>query len=59
MATKKSETKLDQETFIRTMTKLDREYRQILDHIKMLESMKKEKEAEIQAFMDKMAGLSS
>lgn len=59
MATKKSETQLDQETFIRKMTKLDREYRQILDHIKMLESMKKEKEAEIQAFMDKMAGLSS
>jgi len=57
MATKKSATKLDQETFIRKMAKLDSEYRIILAHIELLENQKAEKEAEIQAFMDKMAGL--
>lgn len=43
---------IDTEAFVRKITKLDKEYRQILTHIEMLESMKKEKEAEIQALLD-------
>ena len=58
MATKKSAKKYDPEVFTKKLAKLDEEYHMVLAHIELLKDRQAEIEAEIQALLDSVAGLS-
>ena len=50
-------TKNKNDVFVKKLEKLEQEYQIILAHIDMLQEQRIKKEAEIQAFLDKSAGL--